>query len=239
MKSTPELTMMKAPASSLSKTGPCIEIKASSLKDSGEFEGYGSTFGGKPDDYGDIIAPGAFADSLAEHKAAGTMPKLFWQHDVSKPIGKWLEAEEDTKGLFLKGRLNMDVQQAREAYSHLKNGDIDGLSIGYRIKEYSVETDTSIWTLEKVDLREVSIVSIGANENATISSVKAAKQLHQLTEKLKAGDRLTEREFEVWLKGLGFSNSQAERAARLHLKGQRDSADAEEATAFMHALLRG
>lgn len=113
-------TIKSSAASDLVKTGPCMEIKADTIKESGEFEGYGSTFGGKPDSYGDIIAVGAFANSLAAHKAAGTMPKLFWQHDVSKPIGKWLEAKEDNKGLFLKGKLNMDVQQAREAYSHLK-----------------------------------------------------------------------------------------------------------------------
>lgn len=114
----------------LAKNGDCLEIKAESLTDSGEFEGYGSTFGGEPDSYGDIIAVGAFKDSLTAHKSAGTMPKMFWQHDVSRPIGKWLEAKEDTKGLFLRGKLNMDVQQAREAHSHIKNGDIDGLSIG-------------------------------------------------------------------------------------------------------------
>ena len=69
-----------------------------------------------------------------------------------------------------------------------------------------------------------------------MSSVKAAKQLHELTDKLKAGDRLTEREFETWLKGLGFSNSQAERAARLHLKGQGEPAVADDALAFLQAL---
>jgi len=220
----------------LRKSAACLQIKA--LSETGEFEGYGSTFGGEPDSYGDVVAPGAFSESLKSHAAAGTMPKMFWQHDPYRPIGKWLEAKEDSKGLFLKGKLNMDVQQAREAYSLLKNEDIDGLSIGYRIKGYSVDTETGVWTLEKLDLKEVSIVSIGANENATITSVKAFKQLHDLTEKLKAGDRLTEREFEIWLKGLGFSNSQAERAARLHLKGQRDSAGADDASAFMQALLR-
>jgi len=224
--------LTKSAVDQFQKTGPCIEIKADSLKETGEFEGYGSTFGGKPDSYGDVIAPGAFSESLN----SGVMPKMFWQHDPSKPIGKWLDAKEDGKGLFMRGKLNMDVQQAREAYSHLKNEDIDGLSIGYRIKEYSVDTDTGVWTLEKLDLREVSIVSIGANDSAVITSVKAAKQLQQLTDKLKAGDRLTEREFEVWLKGLGFSNSQAERAARLHLKGQRESAGADEALAFLQAM---
>lgn len=220
------------------KTAPVLEIK--SLKDSGEFEGYGSTFGGEPDAYGDVIAEGAYSDSLAAHKAKGTMPKLFWQHNADEPIGKWTDAVEDSHGLLMRGKLNMDVQRGREAYALLKAGDIDGLSIGYRIKEYSVDTDTGIWTLEKLDLIEVSIVSVGANENAVVQSVKAAKAAHDLTEKLKAGDRLTEREFETWLKGLhlGFSNSQAERAARLHLKGQGEPADAaDDGVAFLRALV--
>lgn len=218
------------------KTAPILEIK--SLKETGEFEGYGSTFDTEPDAYGDVIAPGAYSESLAKHKAKGTMPKLFWQHKADEPIGKWLEADEDDRGLLMKGRLNMDVQRGREAYALLKAGDIDGLSIGYRISEYSVDTGTGIWTLEKVDLIEVSIVSAGANENAVVQSVKAAKAAHDLSEKLKAGDRLTEREFETWLKGLGFSNSQAERAVRLHLKGQGEPADtADDGAAFLRALM--
>lgn len=216
-------------------TRPVLDLKA--LKDTGDFEGYASTFGGEPDSYGDVIAPGAYTDSLAEHKAKGTMPKLFWQHDRHSPIGRWTDAREDEKGLFVVGKLNMDVQRGREAHALLKAGDIDGLSIGYRIIEYRVDTESGVWTLEKLDLQEVSVVSLGANENAVVSSVKAAKAAHDLMERLKAGDRLTEREFETWLKGLGLSNSQAERAARLHLKGQGEPADAaEDGVAFLRAL---
>lgn len=217
------------------KTAPVLELK--SLKTTGEFEGYGSTFGGEPDAYGDVIADGAYTESLAAHKKRGTMPKLFWQHNRDEPIGKWLDAKEDDHGLLMHGKLNMDVQRGREAYALLKEGDIDGLSIGYNIDKYSVDTESGVWTLEKLELLEVSVVSMGANENATVQSVKAAKASHDLTEKLKAGDRLTEREFETWLKGLGFSNSQAERAARVCLKGQRESADAaDDGVAFLRAL---
>lgn len=220
------------------KTAPVLEIK--SLKDTGEFEGYGSTFGGEPDFYGDIIAVGAYTESLANHKARGTMPKLFWQHNRDEPIGKWVSAKEDDHGLLMQGKLNMDVQRGREAYALLKAGDIDGLSIGYRIQRHSVDDETGIWTLEKLDLIEVSVVSVGANEHAVIQSVKAAKAAHELTEKLKAGDRLTEREFETWLKGLevGFSNSQAERAARVCLKGQGEPVDAaDDGVEFLRALV--
>ncbi len=218
------------------KTAPVLEIKA--LKESGEFEGYGSTFGGEPDSYGDVIAEGAYSDSLMAHRAKGTRPKLFWQHNADEPIGKWLDAKEDAHGLLMQGKLNMDVQRGREAYALLKESDIDGLSIGYRIKKYKVDTKTGVWTLEKLDLVEVSIVSVGANESAVVQSVKAAKAAHDLMERLKAGDRLTEREFEIWLKGVGFSNSQAERAARLHLKGQGEPAGAEdEGVAFLRAMM--
>lgn len=214
----------------IKRADPILKVK--SLKESGEFEGYASTFGGEPDSYGDVIAAGAYAESLAAHRAKGTMPKLFWQHDSSQPIGKWLDAAEDDTGLLMRGKLNMGVQRGKEAYALLKEGDIDGLSIGYRIKEYSVDTESGIWTLEKLDLMEVSIVSIGANENATIGSVKAAKQAHDIIQRFRAGDQLTEREFETMLKGaLGFSNSEAERAARVHLKGQ-----GEPAKAANHAL---
>ena len=191
-----------------------LDIK--SLEDKGQFEGYASTFGGEPDSYGAIIAPGAFSDSLAAHAARGTMPKMFWQHDPREPIGKWVSAAEDGKGLLVTGQLNMGVQRAREAYELLKAGDIDGLSIGYRIRGYEVDEGRGIWTLTKLDLHEVSIVSIGANENATIAAVKSERRMLEIVEKLKAGDRLTEREFEFALKGaFDLSNSQAERAARL------------------------
>ncbi|WP_287882749.1 MULTISPECIES: HK97 family phage prohead protease [Paracoccus] len=212
-----------------------LDIK--SLGEKGQFEGYASTFGGEPDSYGDIIAPGAFSDSLAAHSARGTMPKMFWQHDPREPIGKWLKAAEDGHGLLVTGQLNMGVQRAREAYELLKAGDIDGLSIGYRIQGYEVDEDREVWTLTKLDLREVSIVSIGANENATIAAVKSERRVLEAAEKLRAGDRLTEREFEDLLKGaFGLSNSQAERAARVHLKGQGEPDRAAEQLAFLQAL---
>tara|TARA_R110000796_G_scaffold118260_4_gene231693 strand:- start:367 stop:1044 length:678 start_codon:yes stop_codon:yes gene_type:complete len=217
------------------KSDPLLSIK--SLDEKGEFEGYGSTFGGEPDSYGDVIAEGAYSVSLSAHKSKGTMPKMFWQHDPSQPIGKWLEATEDASGLMMRGKLNMGVQRGSEAYALLKEGDIDGLSIGYRIKSYSVDTDSGVWTLEELDLKEVSVVSIGANENATIASVKSAKAAHDIFERLKAGDQLKEREFETWLKGLGCTNSQAERAVRVHLKGQGEPAKAvNEVQEFLAAL---
>lgn len=215
-----------------------LEIKADPA--TGVFEGYASTFGGDPDAYGDVIVAGAFTDTLADHKAAGTSPKMLWQHDPHQPIGKWPDMSEDTKGLHVRGRLTKGVRQADEALALMQDGAVDGLSIGYRIKKYSKDEDAGVWFLEKIDLHEISVVTIGANPSARVNSVKAARTARGAIEKLKAGDRLTEREFEAVLKGsCGLSNSQAERAARVLLKGPGDPAEAEtdQATrAFLNAL---
>lgn len=226
-----------APFNLVHKTG-AFAVKA--IDDAtGEIEGYGSTFGGEPDSYGDVIAKGAYSASLKAHADRGTMPKMFWQHDPGEVIGRWLEASEDNIGLKLRGRLNMGVRRGAEAYALLKEGDIDGLSIGYRIRKHEVDDTTGVWTLKELDLFEVSVVSIPANDKALVASVKTARATHEITEKLRAGDRLTEREFETLLKGtLGFSNSEAERAARILLKGQGEPASAAQpdAMALLTAL---
>ncbi len=132
---------------SSAKRSPIVRYKFAS-GDSGEFEGYGSTFGGEPDAYGDVIAPGAFTASLAAHKAAGTAPVMLWAHDLARPIGRWTEIKEDQTGLFLRGSCNIDTAAGRDALAHIKAGDVTGLSIGYKINEYSVDAKTGIWTLE-------------------------------------------------------------------------------------------
>lgn len=151
------------------KRSPGLRLKFEAASN-GEFSGYASTYGGQPDSYGDVIAPGAYADTLQAHKAAGTMPVMLWAHDQSKPIGRWLEMRDDTKGLFVRGQCNLNTTGGRDAHEHIKAGDVSGLSIGYRIKEYSVDTETGIWTLEAVELREVSVVALPANQNALITS---------------------------------------------------------------------
>lgn len=226
-----------------------IEQKAANLdvedlnEETGKIVGYGAIFGGEPDSYGDIIQAGAFANSLAKHSAGGTKPKMFWQHNPSEVIGRWESATEDAKGLRVEGFLNMNVQRGREAYALLKAGDIDGLSIGYRTVKCDANGAEGIRTLLEVDLYEVSVVSIGAKSSALVDGVKSAREISELKQRLADGGRLTEREFEKLLKGtLGLSNSQAERAARIHLKGRGDPAAADHSNqnqvkAFLNAML--
>ena len=64
----------------------------------GTFAGYASLFGVA--DLGrDVVAPGAFAQSLARRGAAGV--RMLWQHDPAEPIGVWLSLAEDRRGLHV------------------------------------------------------------------------------------------------------------------------------------------
>lgn len=208
-----------------------LEVKA--LDEAGVFEGYASTFG-DIDNGGDKVAPGAFIEGLARAKRSGRTVKMLWNHDPGQPIGVWEDLAEDAKGLRGKGRLVMEVAKAREAHALMKAGAISGLSIGYRVKEAVPEGNVRV--LKKLDLFEVSVVAIPMNDRTKIMSVKADSDI---MEKLAAGERLTEREFERMVKGLGLSNSQAERAARVHLKGQGEPDNAADAAARFWAALRG
>lgn len=207
-----------------------FEIKA--LSDEGVIEGYASTFG-NVDHGGDKVAAGAFAESLTKTRENGRVVKMLWHHDPMQPIGVWDELREDAAGLFGKGRLVMGVERAREVHALMKSGAIGGLSIGYRTVKS--RPDGNVRLLEKLDLHEVSPVTFPMNEAAKLTAVKA-EGVEDIVNKLAAGDRLTEREFERLAKGLGLSNSQAERAARIHLKGQGEPVNAASAADFASAF---
>ncbi|MDO5704107.1 MAG: HK97 family phage prohead protease [Paracoccus sp. (in: a-proteobacteria)] len=127
------------------------------LTDGSVIEGYASLFG-LTDQGGDAVAPGAFAASLERLTAKGDKVRMLWQHDPAKPIGVWDEVREDSRGLWVRGRLLPDVTLAREAAALISAGAIDGLSIGYRT--IRAEKDAAgRRSLKEVELWEVSLVT--------------------------------------------------------------------------------
>jgi len=135
----------------------------------GRFQGYASVFN-TIDRGNDLILPGAFKRSLRERGAKGV--KLLWQHDPKEPVGIIDDLYEDTRGLFVHGRLILDVDRAREAYRLLGAGALDGLSIGFHTLKSNQRSD-GVRLLREVDLWEISLVTFPMNEQARISSFKS------------------------------------------------------------------
>jgi len=153
-----------------------FDVKA--LSETGEFEGYGSVFGVV--DLGlDVVERGAFAKTLQERPKI----KLLWQHDQHQPIGVFTEAYEDEHGLYMKGQLNLEVRQGREAYALLKQGAMDGMSIGYQTVKYRHDEESGIRYITELKLWETSLVTFPMNEVAQVSAVKSA--VEDLTEEQK------------------------------------------------------
>lgn len=164
--------------------------------DERKFSGYASTFGNL-DRVGDIVDSGAFEKSLNLHKSDGTMPAMLLHHDLKRPIGRWTAMTEDAKGLSVEGILTKGVQDADEAYALLKSGAISSMSIGYRVKDEDYDAKAKANHLKEIELHEVSLVTIPANQSAMVSAVK------------DADGELNIRELEIVLRDAGLSRKEA------------------------------
>lgn len=205
----------------LERKSMAFEVK--DISDTGTFEGYAAVFG-NVDAWNDVIERGAFKSCLRDYKKAGKMPALLWQHDRKQPIGVYEAMKEDDHGLFVKGRLlKDDVAQASEAYALLKAGALSGMSIGYLVKDYSIDEKTWVRTLRKVDLVEASLVTFPANDKAQITSVKSS------------GIK-TIREFEAFLRDVG--GFPANEAKSIASRGFKSRDEAEQRSAELAAILR-
>ena len=170
------------------------EIKVA--KDNGTFEGYASVFGGN-DSYNDTIEQGAFASTLDGRKR---MPLMLYGHNPGRVIGKWLHLAEDSKGLVAEGEFTPGHSDAENAYASMKHGAIDGLSIGFRIpKGGADEKEDGGRIIKAVDLVEISVVTMPADDAARVSIVK--EDLDVIT---------SMRDAEMLLRDSGFSRAVAQ-----------------------------
>lgn len=203
------------------------EIKAIGEESNiGKISGYGSVFGVQ-DSYDDIVDNGAFSNSLDNYG----MPKMLLQHSWENVCGVWTVAREDSKGLYLEGEINLEVQKAREYYSLIKQGAIDGLSIGYVTEVSEHDRVNEVRRIKKVKLMEVSIVTFPANVEAYIREVRSRNDM---------AIPKTEREFENFLRDAGFGTTQAKtivsKGFKELIKMQRDVDEDSDVKAALQQL---
>ncbi len=158
-----------------------------------EFSGYGAVFG-NVDSYGDVIAPGAFAETLHQAQKSGRWPAMLSQHGAMgltaedmTPVGVWASLAEDGNGLLADGVL-APTPRGQELHTLMKmkpRPAIDGLSIGYIAKKWTPRSkpDEPRRVLHEVDLIEISPVTFPANGKARVSAVKSLLDNERDTER--------------------------------------------------------
>jgi len=145
----------------------------------GQFLAYASTWTREPDSYGDIVAKGAFGETLTEWKDSGNELPILFGHRMDDPdywLGGAVDMKEDDHGLLVLGQFDLDNPKAKQVYRMVKGRRISQMSFAYDVLEDGVVdlgNDKTARELRKLKLYEVSIVPIGANQDTEILAVKA------------------------------------------------------------------
>lgn len=158
----------------MSKLEVPFELKA--VDDAGNFEGYAAVFNNV--DLGDdVILPGAFTRVKATR---GGKLKLALYHDLTRLVGA-ADYTQDDHGLFLKGRVNLAVSYARDAYELMKAEILDSMSIGFNtIKaDFEDRAGRRVRIIKEAELWEASFVPFGMNPEAQILTVKSDIRLFE------------------------------------------------------------
>lgn len=196
----------------------------------GKFVGYASVFDGI-DSYGDTIKAGAFQNAIKY----GKLPKMFENHKSWElPIGKWTSITEDSKGLLVEGEFTPNHSRADDVRSSMLHGTIDGLSIGFRMKEGDYEVDGANRTIKNItDLVEISVVTFPADDVARVDLTSVKSALDGITSIRDLEDFLRE--------SGGFSKGLAQavltRSKQLY-QGEPIQLLSEKATAELNRLLK-
>lgn len=158
----------------MSKLEVPFELKA--VDEAGNFEGYAAVFNNV--DLGDdVILPGAFTKVKTTR---GGKLKLALYHDLTRLVGS-ADYTQDDHGLLLKGRVNLAVSYARDAYELMKAEILDSMSIGFNtIKaDFEERAGRRIRIIKEAELWEASFVPFGMNPAAQVLTVKSDIRLFE------------------------------------------------------------
>lgn len=154
-----------------------FEMKADEV---GGISGFFSTYDKEPDSYGDIIEKGAFTETIAKRAESGHPFPLCFNHDFSAVIGAVDKIEDTEKGPYIEAHF-LDTQQAQDVRKMLQSGAIYQFSFAYDVldarqpneeeKSKGIEN-----VLTKVEVFEISVVTVPANQNAVATEIKAGRR---------------------------------------------------------------
>ena len=153
-----------------------FEMKANEV---GEISGFFSTYEKTPDSYGDIIESGAFTGTLERRKATGHPFPLCFNHDFDKIIGVVDSVEEKENGPFIKAHF-LDTELAQDVRKFVQSGAVYQFSFAYDVLKRRDPTDEEAKSgvtnvLQEVEVFEISVVTVPANQNAIVTDVKSVE----------------------------------------------------------------
>ena len=139
-------------------------VDPSSEQEAVYIEGYAST--NDIDRVGDVIPPQVWKRGLENYLKN---PIILAFHDHNDPIGRMIEHRVDKTGLWIKAR----ISAAAEYFGLIKDGVLTAFSVGFKVKDAEYNPTSEIFTVKELELIEISVVSVPANQNTLFSLSKA------------------------------------------------------------------
>jgi HK97 family phage prohead protease/HK97 family phage major capsid protein len=128
-------------------------------------EGYAST--DDVDRQGDIVPASVWKKGIQNYLKN---PVILAYHNHSEPVGRMVDHRVDGKGLWVKARIS---SAADEVFNLVKDGILTAFSIGFRIVDAEYDAAKELFVVKELELHEISIVSVPANQNTLFSLSKA------------------------------------------------------------------
>lgn len=128
-------------------------------------EGYAST--NDSDRQGDVVPTSVWEKGIENYLKN---PVILAYHDHSEPVGRMVEHRIDGKGLWIKARISA---AAGEVFNLVKDGVLTAFSIGFRIVDAEYNSAAELFVVKELELHEISVVSVPANQNTLFSLSKA------------------------------------------------------------------
>lgn len=133
-------------------------------------EGFAST--SSKDRAWDIIPVTAWADPDARANYLMN-PIVLAYHDHTQPIGTCLDLEPKEGGLFVRIKLVRSLNV--KVFDAVRSGVLKSFSVGFRLKDLEYDEDNDAFILTKLELIEISVVSVPCNPEAVFQVIKSIK----------------------------------------------------------------
>lgn len=130
-------------------------------------EGYANTV--DTDRVGDVIPMSTWKDPDAMKNYLKN-PIVLAFHNHSKPIGVMEEYKVDSKGLWIRAKISKIEE---DVFNAIKEGILKTFSVGFRLKDLDYDEENDRWILTKLELHEISVVSVPCNQDSVFSLAKS------------------------------------------------------------------
>jgi len=129
-------------------------------------EGYANT--SDKDRYGDIVLPTAFDMQNFENN-----PIILLNHNQTTPIGKMVDYEIKDNGLWIKAKISKAAEDLYKVHTLITDGILKAFSIGFKLVDANYDPKSDTFFISKLELLEVSVVSVPANQTSLFEVSKA------------------------------------------------------------------